>query len=487
MPRSVRLHPERKPEVLRALERNGFLTQGQFASHIEISLSTVNNFINSRRVYVSKFEEICHVLGLEQQEMVKPLSDSIKIISKTQNDLPPVPLYACDDNWVGREKLVAELTEKLTDSFRLLLILGLTGVGKTALAERIALERPDWFGGNWQQGFIRASFDNPSQATDFLSTATQWLQAWGIKIPFSESQPATLLERVLDYLKHQQVLVLIDSLENLLSGNEEEGWGNFLDPWWERFFLGVLSAQSFVSRIIITSQELPLQIVQQRYAHFWHRHILMGLNEAEQEALFEITGFDIEAASSDKPLLMRLGKAYQGHPLVLRVVIGEIWESFEGDVAAYWEEVKSKIEDVERALAEAEADIKKAIGIDDNWKLHKLTFKVRLEVNRQRLRAAFDRLSSQVPDAYWLLCAASVYRTPVQVQGWLLQLANLVKRLEGKTCSEERQERALLELSYRFLVEEALDRNRKRVLGQHNLVRSLALERYQQLVESWKE
>lgn len=486
MPRSVRLHPERKPEVLRAIERNGFLTQGDFAAHLEMALSTLSNFINSRHVYISKFEEICETLGLEKREMLQPLEPDSEIETPPKESPRLVSFHAYDDCWVGREALVGELSEKLMGSCRLLLILGLTGIGKTALAERMALALQDWFGKDWQRGFQQASFENAVKSTDFGSTAVQWLEAWGMKIPPQERKPEQVLERLLDYLQRHPVLVLVDSLENLLTGNEEEGWGNFADPWWERFFIRIVSAESFRSRIIVTSQDLPLQLVEQRYSRFWHRHVLVGLNETEQEALFEVTGLEVSAASPDKPVLMRLGKAYKGHPLVLRVIIGEIWESFEGNVRAYWEEVKDKVEEVETALAEAEEDAKKAMGTEDNWKLHKLTRKVRLEVNRQRLRAAFERLSAQVPDADWLLCAASVYRTPVQVQGWLIQLVNLVQRLEGQPCSEERQERALLELSHRFLVEESVNHNNKRVLGLHNLVRSVALERYQALLSVWK-
>jgi DNA-binding Xre family transcriptional regulator len=486
MPRSVRLHRDRKLEVESALERNGFVTQGDLAAHLGIALSTLNNFINSRRVYISTFEAICETLGLDKREMLKPLGQDAETQTESLQSPSPVSFSAYDDCWVGREKLVEELKEKLTDSCRLLLILGLTGIGKTALAERMAFSLQDWFGSDWQYGFMRASFEKAVQSTDFASTATQWLEKWGVKIPPGERKPEQLLGRLLDYLQHHRVLVLVDSLESLLSGNEEEGWGNFADPWWERFLVGVLLAESFPSRIIVTSQDLPLQLVEQRYSNLWHRHVLMGLDEAEQETLFERTGLDVSATSFDKPLLMRLGKAYKGHPLVLRVIIGEIWESFEGNVQAYWEEVKSKVEDVEKALASAEADARKAVGSEDNWKLHKLTFKVRLEVNKQRLRSVFERLSTQVPDAYWLICAASVYRIPVQKQGWLVQLANLVKRLERQTCGEERQERALLELSHRFLVEESIERNNQRVLGLHNLVRSVALEHYQQLLSVWK-
>lgn len=484
MPRSIRIHPDRKPEVLRALERNGFLTQGALAAHLEVALSTVNNFINSKPVYISKFEEICDALNLEPQKIIKPLVESAEVDSVAQSF--PVNFFAYDDCWVGREKLTQELSEKLTNDCRILLIVGLAGIGKTALAERITVELQDWFGRNWQQHFKRVSFDTAVKSTDFASSAVQWLEEWEIEIPVAERKPEQLLWHLTQYLQQNQVLVLVDSLESLLAGNAEEGWGNFADRWWERFFLSLLSAESCRSRLLVTSQDLPLSLVEQRYRAFWHCHVLAGLDKSEQEALFEATGLDVTPPSPDRALLMRLGKAYQGHPLVLRVIVGEIWESFAGNVQAYWEEVEGKIKAVEEALAEAEADVRKVMGADDNWKLHKLTRKVRLEVNRQRLNAVFERLAAQVPDAYRLICGASVYRTPVQVQGWLMQLANLTRRVEGQASSAERQEQALEELCHRFLVEESLNHNHKRVLGLHNLIRSVALEHYQQLLSSLK-
>ena len=80
-----------------------------------------------------------------------------------------------------------------------------------------------------------------------------------------------------------------------------------------------------------------------------------------------------------------------------------------------------------KTLAEAESNARKNIGVDDNWKLHKLTLKVRLEVNKQRLHSVFERLEKQVSDAYLLICCASIYRTPVQLEGWLMQLEMIVK------------------------------------------------------------
>ncbi len=67
-----------------------------------------------------------------------------------------------------------------------------------------------------------------------------------------------------------------------------------------------------------------------------------------------------------------------------------------------------------------------------------------------------------------------------------MQLANLVKRIENQTCSDERKEKALEELRNRFLAEESVNPNNKRVLGQHNLVRSVALAYHKKLLQSLK-
>ena len=64
-----------------------------------------------------------------------------------------------------------------------------------------------------------------------------------------------------------------------------------------------------------------------------------------------------------------------------------------------------------------------------------------------------------------------------------MQLAALVRRVEKQVCSQERQEQALEQLLNRFLVEESINQNNKRVLGQHNLIRSVVLEHYKHLVQ----
>lgn len=476
MSRSLKVSPQYIASVKQAVKRNGFPSQKAFGIEIGISLSTVKSFLNGRPIDYLNFVEIAEKLGLDWQEISQ-------INEVKQQATIPNNFFSYDSSWIGRDKLITELSQNLHNSYRFLLILGLTGIGKTALAERLAVELQDIIKADWDNKLLRANFDYEEKSTNFASVAAEWLENLGENIPPTEKKPELLLNRLVRRLENNRFLVIIDTMEKLLAKNENVSWGDFKDKYWEKFFLRLLSAEYCQSKLIATSQDLPVNFHSKasRYNNFYQRHILYGLNELEQEALFKIEGLDISQESKDRAILLRLGKAYKGHPLVLRVIMGEInSHPFNGNVQAYWNAISSKTEEVEKDLAEAEAG--KTEG-DDQWELHKLTRKVRNEVNKNRLETVFNRLETQVPDAYTLICAASVYRIPVQKEGWLMQLAALVRRVEKQVCSLERQEQALEELLNRFLLEESINHNNKRVLGQHNLVRSIALESHRNLIQ----
>ncbi|MEE3715918.1 ATP-binding protein [Tumidithrix elongata RA019] len=389
---------------------------------------------------------------------------------------------AYDDRWVGRKQLISSLTKKLRGSCRLLLLLGITGIGKTALSECIADRVQTRF-----SKILRINFDNDEKPKDFASSAERWSEELGYSLLIQDKQPTAILARLIDHLQENRVLVLIDSLEAILAKNEEYGWGDFEDEWWGKFFAKFLAIESCESSLIVTSQDVPAKIeaLASRYPTLYHREILGGLADDEQIALFEKAGLDVRADSQDRALLMRIAKVYHGHPLTLRVVIGDIVQSFGKSAVAFWEHVGGEIKEVETALAEAEAGAKLE-GADDDWKLHKLTREIRLKVYKQRLEAVFRRLEFQNTDAYLLICVAAKYRRPVQDSGWLRQLEVYVKRLRKETYDKEQQQKVLDELCDRFLVEISLNHNSHRVLGLHNLIRSVALEHRKDLFKKWE-
>ena len=70
MARSVKVHPDRIPQVKQSLERARFLTQEQLSIHLELALSTVNNFLNGKNVSISTFDQICDALDLDRDRLI---------------------------------------------------------------------------------------------------------------------------------------------------------------------------------------------------------------------------------------------------------------------------------------------------------------------------------------------------------------------------------------------------------------------------------
>ena len=407
-----------------------------------------------RRIPIQKdaFERICHQLEIDWQKIAEDNS-----VQQTDS---LISCFSYDDNWVGREELIVQLSEKLRGTCRVLILTGITGIGKTALAERLAVELQ----GNWIE-YCPVNFDDKEQVTDFASVATELLTGWNETVtPEERKSPQQLLNRLVRRLREHRYLLLIDSLEQILKGNEETGWSGFEDEWWERFFERLMTAEACESRVILTSQNLPaqLEIMGLRYRNFWHCQPLSGLTEPERLELFDTTGLETATDSPAQSYLVRIGAAYEGHPLALRVIAGEIVNPpFNSNVVAYWKKYGHEVEEVEQAHQQTE--VKSA---DDEFKLDRFTRSLQRAV-KKRVELTFKRLAEEVFNAYVLLCEASVYRHPVPEDWWL-------SHLEDWDCDEEKQEVALDALRDRYLVEEEVTDD-KLLLRQHNLIRSMAL------------
>jgi tetratricopeptide (TPR) repeat protein/DNA-binding CsgD family transcriptional regulator len=461
----------------------------QIAESLNISRTTVRKHI----------ESICKAFGLKNLdgERLSKRTELISLFHKykpeliTQNIIVSIPTHksetsnlpniineflAYDSGWTGRDNLITNLTQRLQGCCRLLLLVGLTGIGKTALAERLTIELSSKFNHNPEK-LCRKNFDHKFPS-DFVSVAIQWLENVGEKVsPEEQKQPQSLLQRLVTYFCHHPQLILIDSLEFVLLGDENTGWSDFIDEWWCQFFASLLSAETCQSRLIITSQELPNQLIQNasRYPNFWYCQRVDGLLETEQFNLFNQVGLGENLPSVDMNLLLRIGKVYRGHPLALRIIADEIINDFSSQVSAYWQQYSQEIEEVEKALAEASQGIIESTT--DQWKLDRYSMELRRKV-QSRLEQTFKRLSDYTHHAYILLCTASLYRVPVQKSWWL-------KHLEYRGYTKEQQQFALQTLQDRYLAEISFDENNEMMLiGMHNLVRSLAITHREKLLTS---
>jgi DNA polymerase III delta prime subunit len=424
------------------------------------SQATLKRFLQGKPIKRDAFISLCQAVGIENWEEIAEDSS----IQPT-NSL--ISWFSYDDNWVGREEAIAHLSKKLRGSCRVLILTGMTGIGKTALAECLAVELQ----GNWTE-CCRVNFDDKERVTDFASVAAELLAGWHETVmPEEGANPQQLLYRLVKRLREHRYLLLIDALERILKGNEETGWSGFEDEWWERFFEQLMTAESCQSRVILTSQVKSRQLeeIGYRYPNFCCMENLRGLTELEQLALFEKIGLEVGETSPHRQYLERIGAAYEGHPLALRVIAGEIANSpFKGNVVAYWKKYGHEIEAVEQARQQETVD-----SAEERFRLAGYNPTLQTAVKR-RVERTLERLANEVFNAYLLLCHGSVYRHPVPETAWLRGLRRL-------GYDEQQQQAALDAIRDRYLLEELIDDNNDWLLRQHNLIRSVALENLKNL------
>jgi hypothetical protein len=152
---------------------------------------------------------------------------------------------------------------------------------------------------------------------------------------------------------------------------------------------------------------------------------------------------------------------YEGHPLALRVIAGEIRElPYNGDVQAYWYEYGYEIEEAERLK-----DVSEEQSKHDKPRLDRYSIGL-TDLVKKRVDRTFTRLYQSDRLACLMLCQGAVYRRAVERQAWLLMLCEY---------SHEAQVLAFQTLQRRFLLEEECT-NRKVLYRLHSLIQRVAID-----------
>ena len=77
MPRSLKVRHDCIAKVQLAVTNNGYRNQRVLARDIGLSLSTISNFLTGKPVSYASFEQLCHILNLDWQE----ITISVEVIS----------------------------------------------------------------------------------------------------------------------------------------------------------------------------------------------------------------------------------------------------------------------------------------------------------------------------------------------------------------------------------------------------------------------
>jgi len=349
--------------------------------------------------------------------------------------------------WVGRAELIFDLRQKLSGELRIISIVGITGIGKTSLATRLSVDEhisnfltPSW---------VRF-YDAPTKTFDVVAQ-----QVLGEKLsaqPQLQQDRKALLEAMINELQIRPILLIIDMLEAVLISDGKGGhfwqegesiFGDFLER--------IILAENMPSRVILTSQySLPV-LAQGRYDYRLWQESLKGLTEEESLRLFERWNVSIENDKTED-FLIRIIKIYEGHPLALKLIAGDIInEPYQGDIEAFWEENKPHFEAMERQARNGE-NVRNMYIIDDKV--------------RSRVEDTLKRLFYSHEYAYLMLCMGAELECFAEKLAWLMVLCD---------APEKEQDLAFATLKKRFLLE--WEKPHRKVLYRlHNLIQNVALE-----------
>lgn len=291
---------------------------------LAVSIGTWKRFLRGIPVKTLYFKAFCQVLKLKWEDVVetqnkgsaKDENKSTSISKHDWNAAPDVSIFY--DRSLELTKLKQWLID---DKCRLVTILAMGGVGKTALSVKLAQE----VSGEFDYIIWRSLREAPTVEKIIADIIKFVSQQREIDLPESLSEKIT---RLLDYLRVSRCLLILDNGESILQSGSSTG--NYRDGYsgYGELFQRVGESQH-QSCLILTSREqfkevrrlagetLPVRV--------WE---LQGLEKATE--ILRARG--IAGSPQD---IEELIKCYHGNPLALQIVPGTINKLFRGDIKAF--------------------------------------------------------------------------------------------------------------------------------------------------------
>lgn len=223
----------------------------------------------------------------------------------------------------GRSTELATLQEWiLVDQCSLITLLGIGGVGKTALSVKLAQQLQGEFA-----YVLWRSLKNRPPLMDLLADlilclSNQTLQ----KLP---NTPAQRISILIQYLQQHRCLVVLDNAESLLQSGQLGRYQPSSEAYGELF--NRVGEVAHKSCLVLTSRELPEEVAIHTGARLPVRVFkLTGLETAAAHEILKskgLSGPDAETAS--------LNQLYRGNPLALKIAATSIQDVFAGNVSEF--------------------------------------------------------------------------------------------------------------------------------------------------------
>ncbi|MDJ1182585.1 NB-ARC domain-containing protein [Roseofilum casamattae] len=299
----------------RARNQKGWTRQSTaWLTAANTSLATIKRFWRQHPIRQDTFIDICGAVGVNWKEVTETIPAKEPYIK--WGEAPDVSFFC------GRTRELDELKRWLVeDRCRLVGLWGVGGIGKTSLAVKLAQQV--------QSKFDYIMFTSLRQSPRLTELLAIWLNSFAqnsaIDLPNRLDDRLSLLIR---YLRRYNCLIILDSLESILSSGTLVGHYPQDYKVYSRFLkqIGELNHQSC---FLLASREKP-----------WEFSFLEGQNLPVRSYLLSGLGNDAKAILQSKGLSEpeqwdTLIEICAGNPSLLKMIAAFIKEVFDGNVSEF--------------------------------------------------------------------------------------------------------------------------------------------------------
>ena len=249
-------------------------------------------------------------------------STIVEVLEHPAKHLHEDGLEAGTTHFCGRIEEKSQLQHQvLVERCRLVGVLGVVGIGKTALVQEFAAE---------QQEFECVIWKSLHHAPTIAAMLTSLLQSLVARSP--DPLPTSvegLITYLLKHLQQYRCLLVLDGVESILSNRPLAGcYREGYEPYGE--FFRSIAESPHKSCVVLTSQEKPrgFKRLEGQQVQFVQ---LQGLNASESQQLLQKQG-TFAAMPAD---WQRITDYYAGNPLILKMVATRIVDYFDSNISDY--------------------------------------------------------------------------------------------------------------------------------------------------------
>ncbi|TFI55127.1 hypothetical protein BLD44_006540 [Mastigocladus laminosus UU774] len=247
----------------------------------------------------------------------------------------------CVSAFYGRAEEIATLEQLvLEENCRLVAVLGMGGIGKTALSVKFAEKIKDHF-----EYIIWRSLREAPPTNAILANLIGFLSDGQETEAYLPETVGDKISRLIEYLRQQRCLLILDNMESVLcsgrrAGTYREGYEGYGE------LLKRVGETAHQSCLMVTSREKPKDIVSlEGEALPVRSFVVRGLQSVDGEEIFKVKGI-----SASELEFKKLIERYAGNVLALKVVATSIKDLFDGNVTEFLQQEAAVFGDINDIL-----------------------------------------------------------------------------------------------------------------------------------------